>query len=156
MKNMTRVWWGVGGVIVVGLLVWAGNFGLQLYQQWSQQRYIASVEVLKAEYRNDTYGGATPEETLRLFITAFKASDLELASKYFIIEKQAEYLAKMQNWVKLGKGEEVIGRISETSIHGNIDSGYVSMDAQLDDSEIPYSIELVRNEDTQKWKLNNM
>ena len=94
---MTKLWWGVGGVIVVGLLVWAGNFCLQLYQQWSQQRYIASVEVLKAEYKNDTYGGATPEETLQMFIKAFQAGDLELASKYFVAEKQGEELRILNN-----------------------------------------------------------
>ena len=140
----------------MGWLVWAGNFGLQLYQQWSQQRYIASVEVLKAEYRNDTYGGATPEETLQLFITAFKASDLELASKYFIIEKQAEYLAKMQNWVKLGKGEEVVGVISKASWSGDSHSEQDQMDVWGKNNESVLSISFFKNPYTLKWKLNNM
>ena len=141
---------------MVGLLVWAGNLGLQLYQQWSQQRYIASVEVLKAEYKNDTYGGATPEETMQMFIKAFQAGDLELASKYFIIEKREGYLAKMQNWVKLGKGEEVINRILKTKLYGNIAGGSASMEAVIDNDPIPYAIHLIKNQDTQKWKLKNM
>ena len=153
---MTKLWWGVGGVIVVGLLVWAVNFGFQLYRQWSQQRYIASVEVLKAEYKNDTYGGATPEETMQMFIKAFQAGDLELASKYFIIEKREGYLAKMQNWVKLGKGEEVINRILKTKLYGNIAGGSASMEAVIDNDPIPYAIHLIKNQDTQKWKLKNM
>ena len=141
---------------MVGLLVWAVNFGFQLYRQWSQQRYIASVEVLKAEYKNDTYGGATPEETMQMFIKAFQAGDLELASKYFIIEKREEYLAKMQNWVKLGKGEEVINRILKTKLYGNIAGGSASMEAVIDNDPIPYAIHLIKNQDTQKWKLKNM
>jgi len=155
---MTKLWWGVGGVIVVGLLVWAGNLGLQLYQQWSQQRYIASVEVLKAEYKNDTYGGATPEETLQLFIKAFQAGDLELASKYFIIEKREEYLAKMQNWVKLGKGEEIIISLKKSKMLGELrkDSFVADMgEVDANNRAVSY-IEFVLNQDTQKWKLKNM
>ena len=141
---------------MVGLLVWAVNFGFQLYRQWSQQRYIASVEVLKAEYKNDTYGGATPEETMQMFIKAFQAGDLELASKYFIIEKREGYLAKMQNWVKLGKGEEIISRLKQTKLYGNIEGGSASMEVVINNDPIPYAVHLIKNQDTKKWKLRNM
>ncbi|MEK7143610.1 MAG: hypothetical protein AAB756_02155, partial [Patescibacteria group bacterium] len=35
-------------------------------------------------YKKDTYGGATPEETLALFIDALKKGDTDLAAKYFV------------------------------------------------------------------------
>jgi len=48
----------------------------------------------------DTYGGETPEETLELFISALEKGDVELASKYFVLDKQEEihgYLAELRD-----------------------------------------------------------
>ena len=36
--------------------------------------------------RQDTQGGKTPEETLRLFVSALREGNIELASAYFILE----------------------------------------------------------------------
>jgi hypothetical protein len=47
----------------------------------------------------DTYGGETPQETLRLYIEAVEKGDYVLASKYFIgdyQEKALEALQKME------------------------------------------------------------
>lgn len=46
-------------------------------------------------WREDTYGGETPEETLRLFIEALKAEDIDLAAKYFVLDKQAKWKNKL-------------------------------------------------------------
>lgn len=117
---------------------------------------MTKVENIKNTWRNDMVGGATPEETLKMFITAFKAGDLELASKYFVVDKQAEFLAKMQNWVKLGKGEEIISRISRTKRYGELKDGYVSFEYQTEGDTIPYTILLKINEFSKKWKISNM
>ncbi|MBT6053372.1 MAG: hypothetical protein HOG49_41850, partial [Candidatus Scalindua sp.] len=45
---------------------------------------------------NDIYGGDTPEETLELFIQALESGDVELASKYFVVEKQEEGLYDLE------------------------------------------------------------
>lgn len=49
-----------------------------LYENWMQEYNQAITE--------DTYGGKTPEETLRLFIEALENEDIELASKYFLLD----------------------------------------------------------------------
>ncbi|MFA6416121.1 MAG: hypothetical protein WCW56_01400 [Candidatus Paceibacterota bacterium] len=154
MKKISKGWWGLAIVVAV-IIFWFG-VGQKMFVHWQQQRYIASVEVLKAEYKNDTYGGATPEETLQLFIKAFQAGDLELASKYFIIEKQAEYLDKMQNWVKLGKGEEIISTLSLATWSGDSKSNQDQMDVWGKNRESILSIFFIKNEFTKKWKLINM
>ena len=57
-------------------------------------------------FANDTYGGATPEETFDLYLAALKKGDLELASKYFVFEKQGQRLEMlkkekdMENYIK--------------------------------------------------------
>lgn len=42
----------------------------------------AYVEAMTA----DTYGGKTPQETLDMFVDALKKGDVELASKYFLLD----------------------------------------------------------------------
>ena len=56
---------------------------------WQWKMYATGM---KQAYVEDTYGGATPEETLKLFVYALKAGDIELASKYYVPEKQKEAL----------------------------------------------------------------
>src|SRR3989344_5268746 len=43
----------------------------------------AYVEAMTA----DTYGGKTPQETLDLFVDSLKKGDIELASKYFLLDE---------------------------------------------------------------------
>src|SRR3989344_4272535 len=57
---------------------------------------IRYYELLQKAYKNDTYGGNTPEETLELFRTALEKGDIELASKYFVIEKQKKTLSDLK------------------------------------------------------------
>ena len=45
----------------------------------------------KAKIAADTYGGKTPQETLDMFISAVEKGDYELASKYFVLERQIEW-----------------------------------------------------------------
>lgn len=42
-------------------------------------------ESLEEPYKNDTYGGKTPEETWAMFLDALKKGDIELASKYYAV-----------------------------------------------------------------------
>lgn len=61
-----------------------------------QGRYLAykehkQLEALQKPYKNDKYGGKTPEETFDLFIAALKKEDVDLASKYFVIPKQESW-----------------------------------------------------------------
>jgi hypothetical protein len=82
------------------------------------EKAIKLVEQLKREqeafYQKqlaDTYGGKTPQETLQMYIDAVEKGDYELASKYFVVEKQEKELrsfdeasaAKVQNYLLLLK-----------------------------------------------------
>lgn len=49
------------------------------------------IQNLERDYKNDIYGAETPEKTYQLFLEALKNKDVDLASKYFILEKQEEY-----------------------------------------------------------------
>ena len=87
--------------ILAAFVIWgmlqAGPW-LKRLQDWRAARALRS-EVEKI-YRNDKYGGKTPEETFDMFIAALEKGDVDLASKYFILEKQESWkqsLATIKN-----------------------------------------------------------
>ncbi len=108
IKNLlTRRNLGIAGLTVLGFLVFivAVNFGLGKYnesKQWQEMKKAADAfqkaeQELYQKMMGDTYGGKTPQETLDMFISAVEAGDYELASKYFVTEKQEEELKSLQN-----------------------------------------------------------
>lgn len=93
------------GLILFGLI--GVYFFYVGYDNWKEKRtYDRAIEAqrkVEEAYRNDTYGGKTPQETLDLFIEAIRAGDVELASKYFALDdalsrdKWLEYLREVKN-----------------------------------------------------------
>src|SRR3989344_1874052 len=90
----------IGTIFTRNYLEWVGDQAVVRMQnilareEW--QRMEAESGNLEAAYRADAYGGATPEETLRLFVEALEKEDYVLASKYFVVEKQNEILKQLQ------------------------------------------------------------
>jgi hypothetical protein len=90
-------------LIILGLFLVIGLFSVfcfwflspQMRQARQLKKGLESFDkAIKAEeqkYAADTYGGTTPEETYQLFLEALKKQDIELASKYFILDKQETY-----------------------------------------------------------------
>ena len=72
-----------GGIfLAILILVGAGYY----YWGWRNDAYrkgMSAIERYEELMRQDTYGGKTPEETLKLFVEALKKEDIELAAKYF-------------------------------------------------------------------------
>lgn len=92
-------------VAVAVIVVLSSAFiGWGIYKQWQMRRGVEKfAEALKQleqeDYRiamADTYGGKTPQETLQMYIGAVEKGDYELASKYFIGEKQEEEIVRLQ------------------------------------------------------------
>ena len=92
-----KVWWRRWGVVfilaavaafVIWMLIQAGPW----LRGW-RERQAADALRRQAEeqLRNDRYGGKTPEETFDMFIAALEKEDIELASKYFVIQKQEQW-----------------------------------------------------------------
>lgn len=80
---------GALAIVLAGFGVLYGlNFFNPEYQQ--EQEAMRRLKAIEQEYQNDTYGGDTPEETLRLFIDALKKGDTDLAARYFVLDKQEE------------------------------------------------------------------
>jgi len=103
LRWASRKWWFWVGLVVLIPVAWyvwgyvAYNAGIASkygVQNAAREAYLNQIKaqdaILEAQYRADTYGGTTPEETLGLFVESLKRSDVELASKYYLIEDQDE------------------------------------------------------------------
>ena len=117
---------------------------------------IRYYELLQEAYKNDTYGGSTPEETLELFKKALEKGDIELAAKYFVIEKQKKILSDL----KAGEPNGILKSLS--SDLSRVDNGYPSGDNRYvfqtfdKDGVQEFSFELVLNPSSERWKIESL
>ena len=82
-------------ILLLALAVW--SWGAYLNPDVREKRALVKYfEDIQTEYENDTYGGATPEETLQLFIAALEAGDTELASKYFLPDEREKIIEDLE------------------------------------------------------------
>lgn len=77
-----------------GYFAWQGEQGKYDIQNLLSQNYWNYLErqsvALEQQYREDPYGGATPEETLKSLVSALQKEDIELASNYYIPEQRSQ------------------------------------------------------------------
>ena len=84
----------LGGLVVVrGYTKWRGTENVEKIARTLRQY---EEELLERKLA-DTYGGKTPQETLRLYIEAVEKGDYELASKYFIEDYRGLELKNLQS-----------------------------------------------------------
>lgn len=88
------------------------------FSQRKEQKLLKELEKqqneLEQAYRNDNYGGKTPEETFDMFLDALKKGDIELASKYYELSVQSKALEKLKEKLeKYGNLEKTIRYFSE-------------------------------------------
>ena len=101
-QNKSHFWrFAVGLVLLMALGL--GIYYATGWYKWrnaqseaaANDRALQDMKELEAQYENDTYGGKTPEETLALFIDALKKGDIDLASKYFVIDEREKAKADL-------------------------------------------------------------
>lgn len=127
--------------------------------QKKEQETIKYFADLEEKYKNDTYGGSTPEETMQLFIAALKAGDTELAAKYFVIEKQEEWKTALAKAKENGNITKLISKLGEVNVPKegveNFAGSFV-ISHSIKNEPYSWSINLVMNEYTNKWKIENI
>ena len=103
------------GIIGVGVVVWLGALYLNPEER-AKRDALKYFEDLQAQYESDTYGGATPEETLQLFIAALEAGDIELASKYFLPDERGEWRTFLNLAIEEKRVERIRKEIGELKL----------------------------------------
>jgi len=97
----------VGGYLAGGIV----KYGIDIRKSDKVTENFQNA--LEQPFKDDVYGGKTPEETWAMYIDALKKGDIELASKYAAVDKQREIFNKLQEAVKLGRLESSIKMFSD-------------------------------------------
>ncbi len=126
------------------------------YQFTSEHDYIEYGKQLKAAYQADMYGGSTPEETLELFIDALKAGDTELASKYFMVEKQKAMAEELRVGKENGNLEQAIVYFEKVTQGSPLLGEMYRMISIKGNNEVFLTIDFYKNSFTQKWKISEL
>lgn len=115
-KNIFKNWTGVPVFILIVLFVigWLVPYVTGKYQVWQVNN---AYEKLAEPYYKNTYGGKTPEETYEMFITALKNSDVELASKYFVVEKQEQWKKTLNEFQKTNSLGSYLEEVEQNRIN---------------------------------------
>ena len=108
----------------------------------------------------DTYGGKTPQETLDLFVAALRAGDVDLASKYFLLDdglKREKWVAMLADIKQRGFLMQMANDIENKAILGDIsnddESGYLLYNG---DGTVGVQIDLRLNKYSQIWKIESL
>lgn len=150
----------VGLLLVCAVLVWwVGSAVVEAWHGYKWQKQTdAFMEAGRKPYKEDMYGGQTPEETWKMFLAALKKGDVDLASKYFVVEKQEkekEFLKKENDFDKTNKIYNSL--TSEKGIVG--DYAYYNIKMPYKDSKSGYIYSPVVfsfNTYTKIWKISTL
>src|SRR3990167_5891386 len=102
-KSFWKRWTGMAVLITVAVAVVVGLLNLggiidKVQGKLTAWKYQRLVEKMQAPYKNDKYGGKTPEETFDLFLDALRKEDVDLASRYFVIPKQEGWRESLKEY----------------------------------------------------------
>jgi hypothetical protein len=126
------------GIIVIAILVlyigYAVGMGAKLYlEKWKMAKKVELFNnTIIDMFKNDTYGGKTPEETYNLFVAALKKQDVDLAVKYFILdpERRARYKEDFEEMNNSGKLKGYGEKLPEWSKWEQIKDNYNDWESQ--------------------------
>lgn len=153
LKNVFK-FSGVGALIVVlGLSI---LYGVQYLRQKYNPEYQAEqlVKGLEKQYAEDTYGGDTPEETLRLFIDALKKGDTDLAAKYFVLDKQGEWKKELAKIKEGGLLDVLLKDIERATKYRSSSENQIFFTGGNEKSEAVINIDLIKI--VNKWKIRGI
>ncbi len=144
--------------ILAAFVIW-GMLGagpwLRKLQDWRAARALQSK--LEEIYRNDKYGGKTPEETFDMFIAALEKGDVELASKYFVIEKQESWkqsLATIKSQPAIYDEMLAEMKFARDNAHNKTEGDFAWFSYTPPGSE--YGTEIVFEKIFSRWKMSHL
>ena len=123
------------------------------YEKLKQKSIEEETKLLK----QDTYGGKTPEETLKLFVQALKQKDPELASKYYLPWKQEEAKKEMEDWInnKYEKVQLFIRAYENGKVQRDESYAFsLGLNIYPEGEKYPYIIKFELNKINQIWKIS--
>jgi len=160
MKFLNSFFWKstLGFILILAIslfLLWL-SADPQSEEFLKQEQLAKDTEEL---YKNDIYGGETPEQTLQMFIDALKAGDTDLASKYFMVDKQKEWRNKLIESKEKNNIDGFVSVLESVDIKKEgkkLFDGNYQFIHPLQNEKLPWIIDLVLNPLTNKWKIESL
>jgi len=151
-------------VAITAYLVWANFLSPEMRKQKEQERkmeqFLEGMAQIEERYKQDTYGGTTPQETIDMFITALENNDLESASKYFSLNSNGDtdpkWLEMLQEAKNEGRMNQAIELIKSAEYSGESVIGTAGFDVLGEDGTVWYSIDLIKNDFSNLWKIESI
>jgi len=140
-------------LILIGAVLYFGyNPKPKLTEE--QKQIIKEYEEIEKAYYEDEYGGETAEETWQMFLDALKNEDVELASKYFAVDKQEQWLNDL-NSIKNNAylGEMLVDLTSDLEVVTNTDEKVVYMVGL--GTKVAANVVFIKNANN-KWKIRTL
>ena len=150
-KNTLKYLGAAGLIVLIGFATLQTVRYLQ-YKNSPERQREEFVKAWEKAYREDTYGGITPEETLQLFIDALKKGDTDLAAKYFIIDDQQKNRESLARVKERGMLNSMVKDLEREKYKYQISDGQIAFDIANDEKEIALTILLSRGPNG-KWKI---
>lgn len=152
LRNLLKFAGTAIAIVVLGATV---VFGIQYFRNKNSSEYqaVSYFKDLEKQYAEDPYGGSTPEETLQLFIDALKKGDTELAAKYFVIDKQAQWREDLARMEDKGLLAELIKEVEMTKLRVDGDTAYFTLNREDDLSS---QLVMQKNSLNRRWKITEL
>jgi len=153
-KTIGKYLLAIGAVAAVGLGV---LFFVQYLRDAEDPEKQAQkyMEALEKAYREDQYGGNTPEETLQLFIDALKKGDTDLAAKYFIIDEQKKWQKNLIAIQEDGELSEMIKDLETADRGKDLNENSTIFVVTNTKNEVITVINIVKSPNG-KWKIADL
>lgn len=125
------------------------------------EQFYKGLEQYYQVFREDTYGGKTPQETLNMFIEALEKGDIDLAAKYFAMDEN-QSRKDAEDGLKKAFEENRIPTIIKYLKKATpaTDNSNTSTTAIFyipnENKEIIHEIEFILNEYSGVWKIKSM
>jgi len=110
---------------------------------------------LEKPYREDTYGGDTPEETLKMFLDALKKGDIDLAAKYIDVEHREKEYENLKRWKESNKFNEILNEYSKLKQEEILSDNLITY-ATYRNNELFLLVSFKKNVFTNKWKISEL
>jgi len=168
-KFKSKYWKFAGGFLLIMIII-AGSLFVWSYYLSPEAKmsrktaknielYKNAVEKYESAMKADTYGGKTPEETLQMFIDALQKEDIDLASKYFLLNEGGEIDKEIKEGLQKIKDEEklkdTIAKLEKVKLTFKDDSGAIFKSYDKN-NEVDILVDIQLNKYSNIWKIESL
>lgn len=146
------------GFFLIMILAVAGIYYAVNWYRDPVRIALKNQRIIEDAYRNDTYGGKTPQETLNMFIDALRKGDIDLASKYFALDNNLSREQGFKRLSELAAKNLIVSMVSDLTrarpdIKNNLYPDNFKFVIYTTDGQIGADIEMNLNPISKVWKI---